>query len=149
MPTNIFLDENNWKSLGYKADRYNEFDFQFGRNGSRAFHGDCLNVYYKTYKRWWNHLQYDTRLNHLYDVTGCVSDSVEPLQSMVDRRNRWLRDSIAKDLQHALKTRLPREIYDTIASYCTRERATQIIRDAPFVCGSKLKRLTVDGKVPL
>ncbi|RFN42702.1 hypothetical protein FIE12Z_12741, partial [Fusarium flagelliforme] len=100
------------------------------RGGERTFHVKCVEVVGHEFKIWNNHsIRINPRLERVYKITGSISDFIQPPKSMTSQRDRWLRNSIAQDLEHALKSRLPPEICQTIASYCTQERATQIIRD--------------------
>ncbi|KAG8674281.1 hypothetical protein FPOAC2_00291 [Fusarium poae] len=88
-----------------------------------------------------------------FEVATCEPWFLEPPTSMVAHRERWIRQSIAQELQATLMgRRLPPEIREAIASYCTRERATQIIRnlpaehtDSPQLC----RRLLFDCEDPV
>ncbi|KAG8352737.1 hypothetical protein FVEN_g9166 [Fusarium venenatum] len=88
----------------------------------------------------------------LCKIAGGVPDFVEPPISMTIRRHRWIKRSIAQDLQLSVRGRLPLEICEAIAEYCTRQRAAQIIRDIRPKDAKSVKylqRLLFDCEDPL
>ncbi|RGP64377.1 hypothetical protein FLONG3_9564 [Fusarium longipes] len=99
------------------------------RHHVRAFHLNCIYVVNDNFEVWEDLDATRDGLEGVYNVTGGTFDFIEPPQSMTERRDRWLQDSMVQDLQSALQNRLPREIYENIASYCKRERAARIAQD--------------------
>ncbi|KAJ4137308.1 hypothetical protein NW768_002892 [Fusarium equiseti] len=96
--------------------------------GEQAFHIICLDIIDSRIDIW-NNPMLHIIIRQMSRVSGTLSRPIEPPKSLASQRDRWLRNAITEDLQHVLKGRLPTEICQTIASYCTKERATQIIRD--------------------
>jgi hypothetical protein len=97
-------------------------------DGEQAFHISCVDIVDSRVDIW-NDMITHSVIRQLSRVTGTLSRLIEHPKSLTSQRSRWLRNSITEDIQHALKSRLPTEICQTIASYCTQERAAQIIRD--------------------
>ncbi|RGP66323.1 hypothetical protein FSPOR_6701 [Fusarium sporotrichioides] len=131
---------------GISIDRYDVSNFDIDKFGNRFFHKGCVEALA------WGPINSGTELEGVYKVAGCASGYLQPPKSMVIHRHRWVRRSIVQDLQLALRGRLPVEIYDHIAGYCTRERATQIIRDARpehTTLVKNLRGLCFDGESPL
>lgn len=96
--------------------------------GEQAFHISCIDVVDSRIDVW-NREGAHIDIEQMSVITGTLSRSIEHPKSFTNQRDRWLRNSITLDLRHALKGRLPTEICQAIASYCTQERAAQIIRD--------------------
>ncbi|GKU06146.1 hypothetical protein FLAG1_09079 [Fusarium langsethiae] len=131
---------------GISIDRYDVSNLDIDKFGNRFFHKGCVEALA------WGPINSGTELEGVYKVAGCASGYLQPPKSTVIHRHRWVRRSIVQDLQLALRGRLPLEIYDHIAGYCTRERATQIIRDARpehTTLVKNLRGLFFDGESPL
>ncbi|KAJ4016356.1 hypothetical protein NW766_004550 [Fusarium irregulare] len=100
------------------------------RDGERAFHIKCVDLVDSCISVWDDHrVRFNPYLHRMSMISGSIPYFIQPPRSFTNQRDRWLRNSVTHDLQHALGGRLPPEICRTIASYCTQERATQIIRD--------------------
>lgn len=119
-------------------------------DGEQAFHISCVDIVDSRVDIW-NDVSHVV-IRQLSGVTGTFSRLIEHPTSLTSQRDRWLRNSITEDLQHALKGRLPTEVCQTIASYCTQDRAAQIIRDLWL---GRIRRnkmsiaIPLDGQFPL
>ena len=113
-------------------------------DGEQAFHISCVDIVDSRVDIW-NDVSHIV-IRQLSEVTGTLSRLIEHPRSLTSQRDRWLRSSITEDLQHALKSRLPTEVCQTIASYCTQERAAQIIRDLWL---GRIRRSEMSIMIPL
>lgn len=148
----LIVDPHSFYPRQSQIDRYWESEQGLGLNARRGFHEDCAEQFYhakygKSQRHYADSHVFD--LEEAYEVTGCASEFLEPPQSMTTYRERWLRESIVQDLQCTLRNRLPLEIYDIIARYCIRERATRITRHTLRMnanCGRSVMKSRFDGK---
>jgi len=122
------------------------------RDGEKAFHIKCVDLVDSRISVWDDHrVRFNPYLHRMSMISGSIPYFIQPPKSFTNQRDRWLRNSITQDLQHALGGRLPPEICQTIASYCTQERATQIIRDLWLGHGRRYQTsmmIPLDGSSP-
>ncbi|XEU97712.1 hypothetical protein FSHL1_002998 [Fusarium sambucinum] len=135
-------DDSQKRDAGLLIGTYKIPHFDNREFGDRLFHKECI---------WGLHSIKGLEVD--YRVSDCIYWFLEPPKSMIVRRERWIRQSIAQDLQVSLMGRpLPQEILEAIAGYCTRGRATQIICGTPpehSECVQLFRRLLFDCEDPI